>query len=121
MNKIIRYGIVGIGGMGNNHANLFLNNKIENANLSAILDKDVALAKNYPNIAFYSNASKFFNKKIIDVAIIATPHSSHINLGIQALENNININVALAKESSLGVDTEEDFLAIKKIMEYKLK
>jgi len=40
---------------------------------------------------------------------------------LRALENNININVALAKESSLGVDTEEDFLAIKKIMEYKLK
>ena len=80
MNQIIRYGIVGIGGMGKNHANLFLNNKIKNANLSAILDKDVSLAKNYPNIAFYSNASNFFNKEIIDVAIIATPHSSHINL-----------------------------------------
>ena len=45
MNQIIRYGIVGIGGMGKNHANLFLNNKIKNANLSAILDKDVSLKK----------------------------------------------------------------------------
>ena len=33
--------------------------------------------------------------------------------------NNIKINVALAKSSPIGVDTEEDFLAIKKIMEYK--
>ena len=39
----------------------------------------------------------------------------------RALENNIKINVALAKTSPIGVDTEEDFLAIKKIMEYKLK
>ena len=38
---------------------------------------------------------------------------------LRALENNININVALAKSSSIGVDTEEDFVAIKKIMEYK--
>ena len=38
----------------------------------------------------------------------------------RALENDIKINVALAKTSSIGVDTEEDFLAIKKIMEYKL-
>ena len=38
---------------------------------------------------------------------------------LRALDNNITINVALAKSSPIGVDTEEDFLAIKKIMEYK--
>ena len=38
---------------------------------------------------------------------------------LRALENNIKINVALAKNSPVGVDTEEDFVAIKKIMEYK--
>ena len=38
---------------------------------------------------------------------------------LRALDNGIKINVALASSSSIGVDTEEDFLAIKKIMEYK--
>ena len=38
---------------------------------------------------------------------------------LRAIDNNININVALAKSSPIGVDTEEDFMAIKKIMEYK--
>ena len=38
---------------------------------------------------------------------------------LRALDNNIKINVALAKTSSIGVDTKEDFVAIKKIMEYK--
>ena len=38
---------------------------------------------------------------------------------LRALDNDININVALAKSSPIGVDTEEDFIAIKKIMEYK--
>ena len=38
---------------------------------------------------------------------------------LRALDNNININVALANSSPIGVDTEEDFMAIKKIMEYK--
>ena len=37
----------------------------------------------------------------------------------RAIDNNIKINVALAKSSSIGVDTEEDYLALKKIMEYK--
>ena len=38
---------------------------------------------------------------------------------LRALDNNIKINVALAKSSPIGVDTQEDFIALKKIMEYK--
>ena len=38
---------------------------------------------------------------------------------LRALENNIDINVSLAKSSPIGVDTKEDYLALKKIMEYK--
>ena len=40
---------------------------------------------------------------------------------LRAIDNNIKINVGLAKSSPIGVDTEEDFIAIKKIMEYKSK
>jgi 3-deoxy-manno-octulosonate cytidylyltransferase (CMP-KDO synthetase) len=40
---------------------------------------------------------------------------------LRALDNNIEINVGLARSSPLGVDTKEDYLAIKKIMEYKKK
>ena len=39
---------------------------------------------------------------------------------LRALDNMIKINVALAKSSPIGVDTKEDYLAIKKIMEYKI-
>jgi len=39
---------------------------------------------------------------------------------LRALDNNIKINVALAKSSPIGVDTEEDYIALKKIMEYKV-
>ena len=38
---------------------------------------------------------------------------------LRALDNKININVALANKSPIGVDTKEDYLAIKKIMQYK--
>ena len=38
---------------------------------------------------------------------------------LRALDNQQTINVALANSSPIGVDTEEDYLAIKKIMEYK--
>ena len=39
---------------------------------------------------------------------------------LRALDNKLKINVALARSSPVGVDTEEDYLAIKKIMEYKI-
>ena len=38
---------------------------------------------------------------------------------LRALDNNIKINVALAKSPPIGVDTKEDYIALKKIMEYK--
>ena len=39
---------------------------------------------------------------------------------LRALDNGIKINVALAKSSPIGIDTKEDYLALKKIIEYKL-
>ena len=38
---------------------------------------------------------------------------------LRALDNNIDINVSLAMSCPIGVDTKEDYLALKKIMEYK--
>ena len=38
---------------------------------------------------------------------------------LRALDNGVDINVGLASRSPVGVDTMEDFLAIKKIMKYK--
>tara|TARA_Y100001935_G_C17286514_1_gene500693 strand:+ start:368 stop:1099 length:732 start_codon:yes stop_codon:yes gene_type:complete len=38
---------------------------------------------------------------------------------LRALDNGINVNVAKAQSAPIGVDTQDDFVAIKKIMEYK--
>ncbi len=38
---------------------------------------------------------------------------------LRAVDNSIKINVALSKSPPIGVDTEEDYMALKKIMEYK--
>ncbi len=37
---------------------------------------------------------------------------------LRALDNNIDIKVALANFTPIGIDTKEDFIALKKIMEY---
>ena len=38
---------------------------------------------------------------------------------LRAIENRIKINVALAKICPIGIDTMEDYVALKKILEYK--
>ncbi len=54
------------------------------------------------------------------ISLDQSPNEIKNNLEqLRALDNNIKINVSLAKESPIGVDTKEDFVAIKKIMEYK--
>ncbi len=38
---------------------------------------------------------------------------------LRAMDNNISIDVILANSSPIGIDTKEDYLEIKKLMEYK--
>ena len=48
--------------------------------------------------------------------------SNEINLRLEqlrALENNIKIDVVFANSKPVGVDTKEDYMEIKKVMEYK--
>ena len=95
MEKPVRYGVIGIGGMGANHAKKLQENKIENAILAAVADSNVEYKNKYENIPFFENTDNFFDNKIIDAAIIATPHKSHIDLAKKALENNINVIICL--------------------------
>ena len=63
-----------------------------------------------------------YKKEILKNFISFTQSSNEVKHKLEqlrALDNNIKINVALAKSSPIGVDTEEDLMAIKKIMEYK--
>ena len=71
----------------------------------------------YHHIGIYG-----FKKEILSkyVKLNRTKKEIERNLEqMRALDNNIDINVALSKMYPLGVDTEEDFLSIKKSMEYK--
>ena len=79
------------------------------------------LSRNYQNVYHHigiycykvSSLEKF-------VSLSQTKNETENKLEqLRALDNKIKINVALAKFSPIGVDTEEDYLAIKNIMEYK--
>ena len=72
----------------------------------------------YHHIGIYSYKASILEKF---VSLSQTKNEIENSLEqLRALDNKIKINVALAKSSPIGVDTEEDYLAIKKIMEYKI-
>ena len=61
MEEPIRYGVVGIGGMGANHAKKLQENKIENAILAAVADS---------NVEYKNNMKIFLFLKILIIFLI---------------------------------------------------
>ena len=64
MEEPIRYGVVGIGGMGANHAKKLQENKIENAILTAVADSNVEYKNKYENIPFFVMLAKMVPIKL---------------------------------------------------------
>ena len=76
-----------------------------------------------PNLTYYRHIGIYaYRKNTLNLFTSLTQSDNekkHRLEQLRALDNNIDINVSLAKSSPIGVDTEEDYLALKKIMEYK--
>ena len=95
--------------------------KLDNSNFPEALNfirKILGENKNtYHHLGIYC-----YRKEILERFISYKQSLNEINNNLEqlrALDNNIKINVALANSSPIGIDTLEDFVAIKKIMEYK--
>ena len=71
----------------------------------------------YHHVGIYCYSSEIL-KNFVELAQSKNEIENRLEQ-LRALDNNIKINVALASEAPIGVDTEEDYLALKKIMEYK--
>ena len=120
--------------MGTLAANIKNDNDLENKNIVKVItkknlkDEDFSRAEN-----FLRNCSKqdniyhhvgiyCYSAETLERFVKLEQSQNEIKNRLEqlrALDNNIEINVSLAKSSPIGVDTEEDYLAIKKIMEYK--
>lgn len=87
----VRFGIVGYGNMGTGHAKNLLQGKIENAVLTAICDVDPKkfelLDEKYRDqVKFFTDAEEMFKSGEVDCVQICTPHYSHADLAILAMD-----------------------------------
>ena len=93
----VKYGIIGVGNMGIVHLGNFMNGKVENAVVTALADCNptkIDRAKEaYPNARFdcYASGEELIEKADVDAVIVATPHYSHPELSILALQKGISV------------------------------
>lgn len=104
----VRLGIIGIGGMGSNHARSILEGKVPELKLTAVADvrearRDWAGRELPPEVAVYGDGKELIESGSCDAVLIATPHYLHPELVIYALEHGLH---ALS-EKPAGVYTKQ--------------
>ena len=87
------------------------------SNAKTFLRKSDDALNIYHHIGIYCYSSEIL-KNFVELAQSKNEIENRLEQ-FRAIDNNIKINVALADKAPIGVDTEEDYLALKKIMEYK--
>ena len=85
-------GVIGLGGMGSNHAGYLSRGEIPGARLAAVCDVEPARLQNVSekygeDVQAFDSADALFEAKCIDAVIVATPHYFHPPLVTQALES----------------------------------
>src|SRR4051812_9626855 len=89
----VRFGIIGVGGMGMYHVNYF--DTIENAKITAVCDADpkrldVATAK-VPAAKRFEKYQDLIDSGEVDAVLVATPHYQHPEITIAALEKGLHV------------------------------
>ena len=110
------------------------NKNLKNENIVKVVTENTLVENNFPKGISFSRKSEIidniyhhigvycYSKDSLEKFVQLSQSKNEIENQLEqlrALDNNIDINVSLAKSSPIGVDTEEDYLALKKIMEYK--
>mgnify|MGYP000900643676 CR=1 FL=1 len=96
-NKVIRYGIVGVGKQGSFYSRIFqkLGFLVKGAKLTAVCDiledrKNWA-KENLKDVEVFEDYKEMFKSGLIDVVMIETPHYDHSKIAIDAFKSGINV------------------------------
>ncbi|MZQ85878.1 gfo/Idh/MocA family oxidoreductase [Paenibacillus sp. 5J-6] len=91
-NQKIKFGLVGIGNIGNTHLKYL--SAMENVTIVGVCDVDKekadSNAKTYGTKAYY-NAIDLLDQSGLDVVIIAVPHYDHPTIAIEAFQRGIHV------------------------------
>lgn len=86
----VRLGLIGLGNIGQHHANYLLAGKISRAELVAVADAVPAKLEKFTSLKTFTDPEKLMASGLIDAVIIATPHFQHTTLGIAAFKQGLH-------------------------------
>ena len=91
MKENIRLGIVGLGNMGRAHRQNILEGKVTGIDLSAVCDVAQGLPEKRDGEAQFTDVGDMISSAKIDAIHICTPHPSHREIGVQALQAGLHV------------------------------
>lgn len=106
--KKIRMVLVGYGGMGRQYAGMMADGGIEGLTLCGICCRNQEgqqeIRQRYPYVRIYEDTDHMFDQACeFDGILIATPHRTHVALGVRAFRQGLHVLV----EKPVGVSTME--------------
>ena len=106
----VRFGVVGVGNMGTNHAIWLSDGTVKNGTLTAVCDINPAkierikgLIKNPDKVSYFTNIDDMIASGTVDAVIVAVPHFLHPDFIIKSLKAGLH---ALS-EKPAGVYTKQ--------------
>jgi predicted dehydrogenase len=96
----VRAAVIGLGNMGRAHARLIADGAVPGLRLAAVCDPDPAEFEAFPGARGFTQAAEMLRSGCADALVIATPHYSHVPLGIAALQAGWHVLV----EKPIAVD-----------------
>jgi len=105
MNNPVRYGIIGIGNMGREHANSLLNGDVPGATLTGVYDITPSQATHLAEkgVTIFDSAAAMFKSGTVDAIVVATPHYFHPDLAMEAFAHGLHVLI----EKPAGVYTKQ--------------
>lgn len=117
MERKLKLGIIGIGNMGIGHIENYIQGKMPEIEITCVADTDerkFELARErISDIVCFSTASELINSGFCEAVLIATPHYSHPQIAVEAL----NAGLHVMSEKPIGVYTKQ----VRELMEVAAK
>lgn len=91
--KPVRLGVIGLGNIGQYHAQYLLAGKVTGAELVAVAKPSPEKLAKYEAVKAFRSGEDLIKSGAVDAVIIATPHFQHAKLGIEAFSAGLHVLV----------------------------
>lgn len=91
--SLVRFGVVGVGGMGAAHCQALLQGKVDRGQLTAVADTESGALEKFAALETFATGQEMVRAGVVDAVIIAVPHYFHPPIAIDALGQGLHVLV----------------------------